>query len=75
VDTEARWRVVWGAWVVAFAVAETIALRGKHPHAPLSHHARTALRASESKAGSIVIAGGAAWLINHLFRQGSSPSG
>lgn len=67
--TEQRWRAVWGAWVTAFAVAETIALRGKHPHAPLSHHLRYALRAGESRAGSIVIIGGAGWLVHHLFRK------
>lgn len=67
--TEQRWRLVWVAWVGAFAVAETIALRGKHPHAPLSHHARKALRAGETRAGSIVIVGGAAWLTHHLFRK------
>lgn len=67
--TERKWQLVWASWAAAFAVAETIALRGKHPHAPLSHHTRKVLRAGESRAGSIVIIGGAGWLVHHLFRK------
>lgn len=68
-DTEAKWRLVWAGWVVTFAVAETIALRSKHPHAPLSHHTRKALRAGETRAGSIVLAGASAWFIHHIYRK------
>ncbi len=68
---EKRWRALWLAWVAAFAVAETAAIRSGDPHAPLSHHARKALRASDHWAGSLVILGGAAWLTHHLFRKGN----
>lgn len=67
--TEKRWRFVWAVWASAFVVAETIAIRGRHPHAPLSHHARKTLRAGETRSGALVIAGASAWLIRHLYRK------
>jgi len=68
-STEKRWAVVWGAWVAAFAVAETVAVRSGQPEAPLSHHARRVLLARRSRAGALLIAGGAAWLTVHLFGE------
>lgn len=65
--SEQKWRCVWGGWVLAFAVAETFAIQSGNPKAPLSHHARKALRAGESSAGAIVVGGASAWLISHLW--------
>lgn len=67
--TERRWACVWGAWVLSFAVAETIALRTDHPHAPLSHHLRKHTHILGKHAiGRVVLLAGAGWLHRHLYR-------
>lgn len=65
---EQKWRLVWAAWLAAFATAETIATRSGHPHAPLSHHMRVPLRRND-KVGTVVMIGGSAWLYRHIFNE------
>lgn len=63
-----KWAVVWSAWAGYFAIAETHALRGKHPHAPLSAHLRWVLGVHrKSKLGKLLFAGFFAWLAAHLW--------
>ncbi len=63
-----RWGIVWSAWAGYFAVAETHALRRKHPHAPLSAHLRWLLGVHrKSKLGKAIFVAFFAWLAAHLW--------
>ena len=73
VSTRAKWSIVWGSWVVAFAIAETIAVRSDEYDAPLSAHLRYVLGARHPHpvrraSGAVIYAAGAVWLIDHLYR-------
>jgi len=73
VTTRAKWSIVWGSWVVAFAIAETVAIRSGEYDAPLSAHLRYVLGAKHPHpvrrtAGQAVLVGSAVWLIDHLYR-------
>lgn len=69
-SNEKKWRLVWAAWVGAFVVAETIALRSGDEKAPFSHHMRKALAAEKSSYGQVVMLSGTAWLHRHIFGEG-----
>lgn len=63
-----KWGIVWSSWAAYFAVAESAALRGKHPHAPLSSHLRWVLGVhKKSKLGKAVFAAFFTWLFLHLW--------
>lgn len=67
--TEQKWRLVWVGWVGAFALAEGIALKSNHPHAPLSHHMRKHTHTlGKTPLGRVALLAGAAWLHRHLYR-------
>lgn len=67
-STEAKWRCVWGAWVVFFVAAETYAIRSKLPEAPLSHHLRTSThRVAHTRSGRIALWLAADKLHRHLY--------
>lgn len=72
-STKAKWGCVWGTWAAYFAVAEYVAIKSGEYDAPLSAHLRCILGAkhpvlARRVAGAFVLAGGSAWLIDHLFR-------
>lgn len=67
--TEQRWACVWGGLTVAFTVAEVVAVRSDHPHAPLSHHLRKHTHIlGKHSIGKVVLLTGANWLYRHLYR-------
>lgn len=71
-STRAKWSIVWGSWVMAFAVAEFIAVRTEEYDAPLTAHMRYVLGAKRQPAhrtvGQAVFAGGVIWLVDHIYR-------
>jgi hypothetical protein len=73
-NSERNWRIAWASWAGAFVVLEGIALGTRLPFAPLSHHSRKALRAGETRAGSVVLAAGSVWLIHHLYKKAEAAS-
>lgn len=70
---DTKWAILWGSWVAAFIVAETLAARSKNPQAPLSHQMRRVLgvrrRSVHHRLGQIAFASGTAWLAQHLYRE------
>lgn len=68
-STEQKWRITWAAWVGAFVVAETIAIRSKHEHAPFSHHVRKVMGAGKSPLGQMVMLSASSWLYRHIFQE------
>lgn len=71
--TRTRWRLVWVSWSAAFAIAETVALRSKHPDAPLCAHLRPILGCRAGKAhrtlGASAVCVFAVWFADHLYRE------
>lgn len=69
---ERKWRIVWASWAAFFAVAETVALRSGHDHAPLSHHMRHVFgvnrQSPHRRLGQLAYASGVAWLAVHLWK-------
>lgn len=67
-----EWAMVWAAWVVAFGIAEAIAIRSKNPNAPLSHQLRRVLgirrRSIHRRTGQVALGSGVSWLVWHLYR-------
>jgi hypothetical protein len=67
--TEQKWRIFWASWVGAFVVAESVALKSHHPHAPLSHHMRKHTHLlGKTPIGRLALLAGANWLHRHLYR-------
>jgi hypothetical protein len=70
---EHKWRLAWGAWVAAFVVAETIALRSGHPQAPMTYHMRHTLGVRRGPAhralGQLAYGAGIGWLALHLWKE------
>lgn len=68
-----KWSKLWTAWALAFAVAETIAVRSHDPHAPLSHQLRRVLgvrhQPLQRRLGQVAFASFAGWLALHLYRE------
>ena len=68
-----KWAIVWGAWLGYLVTAESIALRGEHPDAPLCAHLRPVLGARRGNAhtaiGLAAYAAGVTWFAGHLFRD------
>ncbi|WP_369199153.1 hypothetical protein [Streptomyces djakartensis] len=68
-----RWAAIWAAWGAYFAAAEYVAVRSKHPDAPLSSHLRLILgvkkQSRHTRAGQVAAAAGVIWLADHLYRQ------
>lgn len=71
-ETDDKWALVWGAWAMAFVVAEGIALASDHPHAPLSHHLRRVFGVHKTsvhhRLGQVAFGSGTLWLGWHLWR-------
>lgn len=70
---EERWALVWLAWVVGFAVAESIALRSSK-YATLSHQTRRLLYARHPsrlrrRTGQVAFAAGVVWLFQHIWKE------
>lgn len=76
-STETKWRIVWASWLAAGVVAETIAIRTEHDHAPLSHHLRRNTHIlGKTSLGQVALLAAATWLHRHLYSSESvSPGG
>jgi hypothetical protein len=66
-----QWAAVWAAWACCFAVAEYIAVKSRHPDAPLSAQCRRVLRSHEHVVqrtlGQVTLACGFAWFVRHIY--------
>ena len=73
-NERARWAAIWAGWgAYFFTAAECIAVRSKHPDAPVSSHLRSILDVKKQsrhiRAGQVAAAAGVIWLADHLYRQ------
>lgn len=70
-DEDLRWALTWALVIGAGAVAETIALRGGKPQAPLSHYLRRVLgvrgNTHHQRAGQVALGASLVWLLRHLY--------
>jgi hypothetical protein len=68
------WKLIWGAWVAYFAVAETIAVRSGEEDAPFCYVLRHSLGIRHPhpvarQAGQIALGAGIVWFIAHLYEE------
>jgi hypothetical protein len=69
-----KWCIIWTTWLGYFAIAETAAVRSRHPDAPLSAHCRYVLRTKDDNRtqrilGQIALGAATVWFIRHIYGE------